>query len=91
MLHILQEFRDSIVVARRLITAAHTTDAAGSFVWPEQDRSTVSEAAFLKVFIAWESLQEKAFIEYLVGTASGAGNVIQRHASPLDQIGRAHV
>lgn len=87
MLHILQEFRDSVVVARRLITAAHATDANGAFVWPEQDRWTVSEAAFLKVFIAWESLQEKAFIEYLVGTASGAGNVVQRHATPLD---RAH-
>ena len=85
MLHLLQEFRDSIAAARRLIAAAHVTDATGSFIWPEQDRQTVSEASFLKVFIAWESLQEKAFIEYLVGTASGAGNTVRCHATPLDR------
>ena len=58
MLPLLIEFRDAITVSRRLIAAAHQKDATGAYTWAEADRSTVVEAAFLKVFIAWETIEE---------------------------------
>ena len=87
MLPLLIEFRDAITVSRRLIAAAHQKDTTGSYNWAEADRSTVVEAAFLKVFIAWETIEEKSFIEYLVGSPSATGNVIPCFVQPRD---RAH-
>jgi hypothetical protein len=87
MLPLLTEFRDAIAISRRLIAAAHMRDTSGVYIWTEVDRFTVVEAAFLKVFIAWETIQEKSFIEYLMGATSAAGNVVPRFAQPRD---RAH-
>jgi hypothetical protein len=87
MLPLLIEFREAITVSRRLIAAAHQKDTTGSYTWAEADRSTVVGAAFLKVFIAWETIEEKSFIEYLVGSPSAAGNVIPCFVQPRD---RAH-
>jgi hypothetical protein len=87
MLPLLIEFRDAITVSRRLIAAAHQKDATGAYTWAEADRSTVVEAAFLKVFIAWETIEERSFIEYLVGAPSATGNVIPCFVQPRD---RAH-
>jgi hypothetical protein len=85
MLNLLNDFRRSVETCRRLVTAAHAADANNAYLWPESDRSTVIEAAFLKFFISWEYFQESAFIEYLMGTISAAGNVIQRYATPPDR------
>jgi hypothetical protein len=87
MLPLLIEFRDAVTVSRRLIAAAHVKDATGAFAWVEADRSVVVEAAFLKVFIAWETVQERSFLEYLMGATSASGSVMPRFVQPKD---RAH-
>ncbi len=85
MLPLLTEFRNAINLSRRLIAAAHLMDAAGVYVWPDADRLIVVEASFLKVFIAWETIQESAFLEYMMGIASAAGNIIPRFVQPSDR------
>jgi hypothetical protein len=37
--------------------------------------------------IAWETIQERAFVEYLMGVTSAAGNIMPRFVQPSD---RAH-
>lgn len=87
MLYLLTEFRDAVNLSRRLMTAAHVMDTAGNYIWAEIDRFVVVEAAFLKTFIAWETFQEKAFVEYMVGVVSAAGRNVPCFAQPQD---RAH-
>jgi hypothetical protein len=87
MLRLLTEFRDAITMSRRLIAAAHVKDTTGMFAWDEADRFVVVEAAFLKVFIAWETIQERSFLEFLMGVASANGSVMPCFVQPKD---RAH-
>lgn len=87
MLNRLTDFRNSVALAYRLIGAAHAKDGTGAFTWPQSDREFVVEAAFLKAFIAWETIQEEVFVDYLVGMPSASGNTMTRYGQPLD---RAH-
>lgn len=85
MLPLLIDFRNGMALSRRLIAAAHVTDATGAYLWAEADRQIVVEAAFLRVFIAWETIQESAFIEFMMGSPSAAGNVVQCFVQPRDK------
>jgi hypothetical protein len=87
MLPLLTEFREAVTISNRLIAAAHVKDTTGAFAWNEADRFVVVEAAFLKVFIAWETIQEKSFLEFLMGAPSASGSVMPCFVQPKD---RAH-
>jgi hypothetical protein len=82
----LTEFRNTIDQYRRLIAAGHVMDAKVVYSWPGPDRLVVVERLFEGLH-HMGNIQEKAFIEYIMGTTSAAGNIVARYAQPTD---RAH-
>jgi hypothetical protein len=85
LLNRLTEFRASITDAQSLIAAAHQMDAAGVPLWSQTDTRTITQAAFLKIFIAWETFLEWSLIDYMLGEPSALGNVLIRYAAPADE------
>ena len=58
-----------------LIANIHRTDSASIPLFPTRDREQVTVAAFLNLFIAWESFLEEALLEYLMGAATIGGTI----------------
>jgi hypothetical protein len=81
----LQDFRDSIISINRLIASAHATDAAGNNLWATDEIIFITESAFLKMFISWESFLERSFVLYLTGNLSTSGNPVVKYANPVDE------
>lgn len=78
----LATFRGSTSTYKGYINKAFTLDANGGYYLTKSEQAFVVESAFLRMFIAWETLLESAFIQYLLGAASGKGRIAQRHAVP---------
>lgn len=81
---ILHDFRDSVTQCASLITNSqgnHPT--TGTPFLPARDREQIVVAAFLNMFIAWETFLEAEFAELMVGGATIDGLHPTKYASPL--------
>lgn len=78
----LADFKASVAQCDSLITNAHKVDAAGIDFMPEIDRQQVTSAAFLNLFIAWESFLETTLAELLRGSPTMGGSLPVKYASP---------
>ncbi len=81
----LNTFRASIAEANSFIALAFQQDAAGAYVLPQNQRDFISDSAFLKLFIAWETFLEDSFIKYMLGEPSITGASIVRYVQPVDE------
>lgn len=72
-----------------LIATAHRQDAAGAFIFEERQRQQITTAAFLNMFIAWETFLEQSFAHFLVGHPSISLRYPVRRAAPAT-INAAH-
>lgn len=79
---ILQRLQDSITLVKKLIESAHKTDTDGDYVWSKDERTVVTEAAYLKLFKSWELFLEDSFQSYMIGTLSIAGNLVPTFVQP---------
>src|SRR5262245_21572580 len=79
---ILNDFQTAIANARGLIVAAHRQDATGAFLWTQSERVAIVEAAYMRVFISWETFLEQSFAAYMQGQPSISGTVFVRYSSP---------
>jgi hypothetical protein len=84
LLNILKEFRTEITQCDSLIAHAHAVDLAGNPILPTVDQKQITIAAFLNMFIAWETFLESAFVEYMTGEATTAGRLPVKYVSPPD-------
>ncbi len=80
---LLAELSAAFSFAGGLIADAHTTDASGQFLKPRDARSFVTEAAVLKIFIAWEKFLEQSFLEYLMGSPTTTGSFLTCYLKPV--------
>ncbi len=78
----LNNYRTAIVECQGFINIAFQQDAASNYIYPANQRQFISEAAFLRIFIAWEKFLETSFIDYLLGEPSTAGIIVNRYATP---------
>jgi len=60
------DFRANIDEFNQHIQFAHRKYANGSYKHTANLRKFISESAFLKMFVAWETLMESSFIDYLI-------------------------
>lgn len=81
----LQDFRNSTASINGLIATAHATDTLGNNMWAIDETIFITESAFLKMFISWESFLEKSFVLYLTGNPSVTGNLVTKYANPVDE------
>lgn len=81
----LQTYRASIKESQGFITHAHQTYASGAYKITGNLRKFISESAFLKVFIAWETFVESCFIDFLLNEPSIQNNRPAKWANPIDR------
>lgn len=78
----LAAFTTTAAQCDNLIANAHQTDAAGINILPEIDRKQITSAAFLNLFIGWESFLEDVMATLLCGGVTLSGNPVVKFASP---------
>jgi len=54
-------------------------------VQPQNQREFITDSAYLKIFIAWETFLEDSFIQYMLGEHSISGKVISCCVQPTDK------
>ncbi|MGK0325919.1 MAG: hypothetical protein ACJA1B_002745 [Polaribacter sp.] len=67
------------------ITFAHQKYASGSYKVTLDLREFISESAFLRIYIAWETFVENCFVDYLLNEPSILNNRPAKWANPIDK------
>lgn len=78
----LLDFKNSVAQCESLIANAHKVDPAGLLIFPAIDRQQITVAAFLNMFMAWESFIETSLTELMVGIATVGGGAPTRYVVP---------
>ena len=78
----LADFRASAAQCDSLIVNAHKADASGSALLPQADQRQIAVAAFLNLFVAWETFLEEVLAKLMVGQPTISGNSPTRFVSP---------
>ena len=81
---ILNDFRAEVGQCDNLIANAHQQDANGNFVLPPIDRQQITVAAFLNMFIGWETFIERTLYDFMTGEPTIGGAAPVKYVSPLD-------
>jgi hypothetical protein len=81
---VLLEFKDSVAQCDSLIGNAHKVDAAGASVLSTLDQQQITVAAFLNMFIAWETFLEASLTELMTGIRTISGTAPNRYVRPVD-------
>ena len=77
-------FLDACATSNGYVSRAHTQDSDGKFHLNKDERDLVTVAAFLRLFIAWESFLEETFVLYMMGKLSRNGLSVKAYVSPVD-------
>lgn len=72
MKHLLASSTSRITETRSHLQSAHILDSYGQYERSLSERSLVSEACFLKLFLTLEEFLEESFVHYLLGKMSTA-------------------
>ena len=64
---VLNEFNSGLAQCDSLIANAHQANSAGVAILPLLDRQQITVAAFLNMFIAWETFLESSLTAFMVG------------------------
>ena len=78
----LATFKSGATQCASLIANAHRQDAGGASVMPPLDREQISVAAFLNLFVAWETFLEDVIAKLLSGASTISGSLPRKFASP---------
>jgi hypothetical protein len=81
---LLNEFRTSVTQCDSLIANAHQTTPTGVAVLPVLDRQQITIAAFLNLYIAWETFLESSLAAFMIGEATLSGALPVKFVSPPD-------
>jgi|SRR5579871_1809033 len=82
--NILADFRNALAQCDNLVANSHRIDAAGASILPPLDQQQITVAAFLNVFIAWESFLEASLAELMIGLPTIGGKAPTRYVSPAN-------
>jgi hypothetical protein len=78
----LADFKASVLQCESLIANAHKTDPSGATLLPPMDLRQITVAAFLNVFIAWESFLEESLAQLMIGEKTTSGAMPVRFVAP---------
>lgn len=81
----LTAFRNSVAEANSFIDLAFQQDDDENYTLLQNQRDFITDSAYLKIFIAWETFLETSFIQYMLGEPSILGNAITRYVQPKDE------
>jgi hypothetical protein len=83
---ILSDYKTKVSACMQYIGKAFAQDSSGKYILTTAEQSFVVDAAFLRIFIAWESFLESIFVGYLMGHPSTGGRFAKKFASPPTEI-----
>lgn len=81
----LNDFRLTNTELMSHINFAHLKYANGAYKIARNLREFISEAAFLRIFIAWETFIENCFVDYLLNEPSILNNRPAKWATPINK------
>lgn len=79
---ILAAFRTEVDQCNSLIAHAHALNPSGHPLFPITDQRQITIAAFLNMFISWETFLECTFIGYMTGASTIGGRFPVKYVSP---------
>lgn len=79
---IVSDFNADLAQCDSLIANAHKLDASGKPVLPDIDRKQITVAAFLNMYIAWETFIESTLTDFMIGTPTLNGSVPTKYVAP---------
>ena len=79
---VLAAFQASASQCDSLIANAHKTDGAGVALLPALDQRQITVAAFLNLFMSWETFLEDSLTKLMAGSPTISGRVPVRYVSP---------
>ena len=74
--NLLLDLKSGCAFGVSIIAQAHATDAGGQFLQPAPVRYFMTEAAVVRVHVAWERYLEESFLEYVMGAPSATGKAV---------------
>ena len=88
---VLNQYRDTVNNARQYASDAFKQRPDGTYVYDEDHRGFIVDAAILKFFIAWETFLESVFKCFLLGERTTNGTIVtscvtarnEKHAGKL--------
>lgn len=83
---VLANFKGSVAQCESLIANAHKVDPAGAPLFPAIDQQQITVAAFLNMFIAWETFLESSLAELMIGSPTVSGAAPVKYVAPLDLV-----
>ncbi len=81
MLVLVNAFDQAVLTATQATQRAHQLDTSGSYEFPLDQRGLITQAAFVRIFIAFEEFLERTFEHYGMGGLSLAGNAATCYAT----------
>jgi hypothetical protein len=79
------DFKGAVAQCESLIANAHREDAAGVPFFPARDQQQITVAAFLNLYIAWETFIEYSLIGLMIGEQTLSGNSPVKYVSPTTE------
>jgi hypothetical protein len=86
LIRILDDFKTSVAQCESLASNAHKMDAAGAAILSAIDRQQITVAAFLNMFIAWETFLELSLADLMTGNPTINGNMPVKYVSPPNTV-----
>ena len=85
LVNVLADFKTAVAQCESLIANAHKEDANGVAFFPEIDQRQITIAAFLNIFIAWETFIKSSLISLMIGEQTLSGVLPVKHVSPPNE------
>jgi hypothetical protein len=79
---ILADFNSEVGQCDSLIANAHKNDVGGAPILPSLDRQQITVAAFLNLYVAWETFLERSLVELMIGAPTLSGRVPVKYVFP---------
>lgn len=86
MTQTLSDFKISVSQCDGLIANAHKLDASGMPIFSALDRQQITVAAFLNMFIAWESFLEASLSHLMIGSSTLSGSIPIKYVAPSNAL-----
>jgi hypothetical protein len=81
----LADFKASVVQCDSLIANAHKADHSGVSMLPAIDQQQITVAAFLNIFVAWESFLESSLVALMTGAKTMGGHTPVKFVAPATE------
>lgn len=81
----LNEIKSRVIQCDKLIANTHLTNSNGEYLFSATDRQQITVAAFLNLFIAWETFLEDTITKLMSGSQTISGGLPNRFVIPPDQ------